>query len=1369
LTGATQERIPEAQQQSVYLIPPKHMKSCLRYIQLLFIGNRLRGYLIIFFIVYSFQVFSQSVREISTRDGLPQSFVSGLVQDDTSFIWIGTRNGLARYDGIEFKVFQHDPHDESTIASNIIICMRKDSQNQLWIEYESGEIDEMNPVTEKITHFLKGNQPFNGSVQFIRRGWLVDEDGIFWGIIKGKGFNKFNPQEKKLTVFTRQGYGLLSDTVRGIGESKNKGIWILQDQGISLINGKTNQITNWQLSFKQDFGDFMGSDAIAIDVHERKNGELMWGDRRSIFFFNPETHAFRKVELPNLAYLGIRWIRTSSDGTDYFENYGKVYRYNDINGLTSIGKTTTENFGDVKSFLVDQSGLIWLGTNAGGIHQIDLETPFFQSFVYKEDFTSDMLRQELGIDMKQLFDWDTKDREYSLPGYHFRSVYSANKRLYMALKETVCYYDSLQKKIIKLPKVPLIAASEKVRVAIKGITVTTDGSPLVIGYNGNVMIYDSALRSWKFFIDSSLLRKKFGYALLPLDIMADDRDIWITTEVDGLLKINNRTKEMIQIKETENAGSLPANQLLGLRADPRNPDLLWIGSYQGLILLNKETLKCEVFSLKEGLPDNTIYSILTDAMGYLWLSTNKGICRFDPVTHKVRAFHTEHGLPGDEFNRFHQLELPDGRITFGGTDGWTIFNPLLIKNDAFETSLAFTDLRINNKEVLELKGKGPLRLPLNALSQLSLPYEQNTLSIGFAGLEFSQPQDLQYRYRLEGYDNDWVLAGNSHQAVYTKIPPGNYTLFVNASNTSGKWSTQVKTFKLRIGSPWYATKMAYLCYCIILAGLTLTFIRFRVRRIVMKEEMALKERESKQLKELDDMKSRFFSNITHEFRTPLTLILGPAEQLKSDHNEDPKQTGLANTIVKNAKQLLVLINRLMDLSKLEAKALHLQEQRGNPADTVGSIVHSFERDAESKDIDISFQDHTGYLECWFFAEAIERIIYNLVSNALKFTQAGGKVEIQLYPNDGVLKLVVKDNGMGIAENKLPYIFDRFYQADKNSGLANEQWNKGTGIGLSLVKELVNQMGGRIEVESRVIADDRLSSGTIFTLNMPYRLSEVEGAEDADVDQQTFPEKELDEKDILPQVLLVEDNIELAGFIKSILSERYQVIHVVNGALGLESTLSMMPDLILSDVMMPVMDGYELCRRVKEDIRTSHIPVILLTAKVAQENLIEGLEKGADDYVTKPFHPTELLLRIHNLLDRQQKLMERMRQELALPEGAVSETVPQDIFVTKLYELLDEHLDDSLFGVDQLVGIINMSRSSLHRKLKALTGMSTTEVVRNYRLKKATFFLKEGYSSSATAYKTGFGSPAYFTKCFREAYGITPGDFIRKGQSERPGG
>ena len=1342
----------------VRVLPMTSGTTAKKYIRL----HCLRGILYIIVLFTSLRASSQSTRLISTSDGLPQSFVSGLEQDDASFIWIATRNGLSRYDGIQYKLFQHDARDSSTLASNLIIWMRKDNQNHLWIEFENGAIDRMDPVSEKIQHYIHADQSSGSRIPFVRRGWLVDHQDNFWGIVKGAGVIYYDVPTKKSRQFFRRNSELASDTVRGMVETKD-GLWILDNRQINFFDFESQTFTHWPLPFIQDYGSFTGSDAIAIDVHERKNGELMWGDRRRLYFFQPKKHSFRSIALPDTAYLGIRWIRTARDGYDYFENYGKVYQFNDQSGLSSIGKTLNTPLGDVKSFLVDQSGLIWLGTNAQGIHLIDLETPFFQSFTYNKDFASDMLQQEMEINLRQLVGWTAADQQFSQPSYYIRSVYDANRRFYLALKQTVCYWNAGHNHVTILPPVPLLEDTEKLRIGIRGITLLPDGSPIVIGYNGNMMYFDSTGNKWMSFIEPGLLRKKFGSLMLPLDMLADDRNIWITTEEDGLIQMNIQTKNITQLKEKNGMAYLPANQLLSLTSASVSPNLLWIGSYQGLIKLDKNTLRSEIFSLKEGMPDNTVYSILSDSLGNLWLSTNKGICRFEPKSQKIRAFHSIDGLPGDEFNRFHHMQLPDGTLTFGGTDGWTRFNPLRMKIDSYEPAVALTDIKINNKDFTLLKDLRESSLPVNTVDHLILPYEQNTLNFGFAGLEFNQPQNLQYRYKLEGYDNDWVLAGNAHQANYTKLPPGTFRFLVNASNSSGRWSQYVKSFKLQIRPPWYATKMAWICYIIIVTGLAWTFIRFRVTREIMKQEIVLKEKQAEQMKELDEMKSRFFSNITHEFRTPLTLIMGPAEQLKESGKLDQQQNRMTTTIMNNAKQLLTLINRLMDLCKLEAKALRLHEQRGNPGDAVGSVVYSFEHDAATKKIQLYYQDLTGSVDCLFFADALERIVYNLVSNALKFTGPGGTVETILTLGDGRIRLVVKDNGIGIPEDKLDFIFDRFYQASDNSGLANEKINAGTGIGLALVKELINQTGGTITVESKTRDAGPTEPGTVFTVSMPFKLVAEEKIPSASEVSDMLMEKNSTEGETVPEILLVEDNPELAGFIKGILSPVYSVTHVVNGAFGLETAFSNMPDLIISDVMMPVMDGYEMCSRLKEDLRSSHIPVVLLTAKVSQENRMEGLSKGADDYLIKPFHPSELQLRIHNLLERQRKLRDRIRQELAIPqfEDANIENPPQDIFLTRLYALLDEHLDDNGFGVDQLVDLIHLSRSSLHRKLKALTGMSTTELVRNYRLQKATALLREGHNSSDAAYKTGFGSPAYFTKSFREVYGMTPGDYVKK--------
>lgn len=1318
--------------------------------------------------VKGLQLHAQSVRVLSTKDGLPQSFVSGIVQDKEGFVWIGTRNGLSRFDGIEHKVLQHDLHDTTTIASNIIIWINKDDNNYLWIEYESGEIDKLDPRSNKVEHFIRSRISGKQPVSFVRRGWLVDHGGLFWGITKGHGLNTFDKASHIVKRYSKKGDGFSSDTLRGLLEDGGKHIWVLSQYGLSRFDKNMQRFTHYSIPFAMDFNNYFASDEEVVDLHERKNGEIIWGDRKNLYIFNPVSQSFRSISLRAYSRTGIKWIRTGPGDMDYFEINGEVFNYDDATGLSITGNAKMNSPEDARSFMVDRSGLLWVGTNADGIHQIDLVTPFFMSYPQVKNFPQDLLQQEFMLPMAANFNWTDADEKFSQPGYHFRSTYDYSRgRLYMALKENVVIDDYRRKTFIKMPAVPVAPSSTDVGIGIKGITVNPSGVVMVLGMSGQIFSFDSTRKLWQPFIAPDLLRKTFGPSLTPLDILADKDKLWITTVDDGLLYIDAETKQLHQLKAGSNKGDLPTNQLIGLKSDPTRPGVLWIGSYQGLVMFDKKTLKSEVLSVKEGLPDNTIYSILADQNGNLWLSTNKGLCRLNPITRQLRIFRSSYGLPGDEFNRFHHLELPDGQLAFGGTQGWTLFNPLSFKNDEYEPIVCLTNLKINNDPVTEEQKSSLLPLPLNAMDKLNLLFAENTITISFAGLQFNQPQDLLYRYQLKGYDDNWVMAGHSPVASYTKIPPGSYTLLVNASNTNGKWSSYIKSIGITVSPPWWRTWWAYMCYGIVLVGIVWGFISFRINSAVLRKEIHLKEKESLQLREVDEMKTKFFSNITHEFRTPLTLILGPAEELKQLHPQDARQVKLSDTITKNAGQLLFLINQLMELAKLEAKALKPILKSGSIVASVGSVVYSFENDARNKKIDLQLNANNINGNYWFAPDALERIIYNLVSNALKFTGVGGTINVTLTGIDKGTELQISDTGTGIAPDKLPFIFERFYQAG-DPGAAADAYphdQKGTGIGLAIVKELVELQGGTIHAESVFNTTPHTASGTVFTILLPYKLAESTATEDSEAI--TGGDEITDDQDsngeTRPQLLLAEDNAELAEFITGSLQHMYKVHHVLNGALAVEAALQIMPDIIVSDILMPVMDGIALCEKLKDDIRTSHIPVILLTAKASQENRIEGLSKGADDYLTKPFHVTELLLRIRNQLEQRRRITEFIRQQLSAPVASLHDEPVNiaDPFVDRLHELVEEHLDDPLFGVDQLLSSLDMSRTSLHRKIKALSGMSTTELVRNYRLQRATQFLRQGESSTSAGYMAGFGSPSYFTKCFREKYGLTPGEFIEQ--------
>ncbi len=1293
--------------------------------------------------------FAQSGRIISTKDGLPQSFVSGLEQDNAGFMWIATRNGLARYDGRHFKVFQHLDEDSAAIASNLIISIQK-KKGKIWLEYESGEIDRFDPESEEVHHFIRQKILQDGS--FLRRAWLIDANERFWTIHEEKGLVAYDSKTRKTTRYN-VGSNLGNGKLWGLTETSDGHIWVLSDRGVSRITVSSGRIDSYQTPVPVNYSDPDLSLRFSVALHQRDNGELMWGDRRQLYFFSWATRQFRIIPMPGESLRGIVWIRTGPDGSEYFERDGALCRYHDKTGFVQLHAKVGGDESPLQSFLIDRSGLVWMGTNAYGIRQLDLTTPFFPAYPIRDGFAGDVIQKLFGGSLAGLFDWREADDRFSAPGYHLRSAYDKKGGLYIGLKETIVHYDAKEKRLVRLPKIPYITRASGPGVGVKGLAFTTEGHPVVVGYNGNVLSFDRSQGKWGWVLPKDFISSRLGENLSPRDIHIDLDRLWITTEMDGLLMVDLKTHRISQLKHSAEKGALPTDQLLGFCPDPTRPDLLWIGSYNGLICLNKKTLVAEKFGPGQGLPDQTVYSLLPDRSGHLWFGTNKGLCRFNPVTHSIKVFQIRHGLPENEFNRFHQLLLPDGRMAFGGTEGWTVFDPLAIKDDLFEPAVAFTGLKINNAEAAPQKS-GILTSPLNVIPELVLPYDQNTLQFTFAGLQFNQPEDLSYRYQLESYDKSWVEAGNNPLAAYTKIPPGHYLLKVNAGNTSGQWSRHIKTLKIKVRPPWWATWWAYILYTLATSAAIWYWLRLQLTRLELRKSVELKQQEARQLQKLSEMKSRFFTNITHDFRTPLTMILSPLPGIIQEQTSETQKRKLSS-VKKNAEQLLTLINQLLDFSKAETGMLSVNESRGELSLFVENTVGLFREEAIRKDIALLFDSRVNG-DFWFDAPKLERMLGNLIGNAIKFTRQGGKVSVLLEKETHGVLISVSDTGIGIPTESLPHIFERYYQA--GTGGSQGQEPQGSGIGLALVKELAILQNGTIHAESIP------GKGSTVRLRLPLQGAESGRHTEAGPKalNSDFKIRALDEEEVV--ILLVEDNYELADFVANSLPDHYQIMHAANGAEGFQLALENIPDLIISDVMMPVMDGLELCRQVKQHEHTRHIPLILLTAKISVDSRMEGLELGADDYLTKPFHVPELNLRVYNLLERERRLRQRLKEELLQPKEGEPEPglTSGDPFLTRLFEMVEAHLDEPEMGITALSERMSLSRSQLHRKVRAVSGLAVSELVRNYRLTRAAGFLREGFTSSESAYKAGFDSPAYFTKCFHAFYGRTPSEYSRQG-------
>jgi signal transduction histidine kinase/DNA-binding response OmpR family regulator/streptogramin lyase len=837
---------------------------------------------------------------------------------------------------------------------------------------------------------------------------------------------------------------------------------------------------------------------------------------------------------------------------------------------------------------------------------------------------------------------------------------------------------------------------------------------------------------------------------LVLDLLVGRKgDIWVAT-ARGLNRLNPATgKFTYYLADSVYAkGKLTDNWVRALYEDEQG--ILWVGTHHGgLNRFNPQTKAFSYFTIREGLPSNQVVSIAADPKGNLWLGTGHGISRFNPARKTFRNFDVRDGLPDDECN-LGSVHSREGRLLFGTVNGAVGFQA-----DQIGENTAIPPVHLSGIKVLEKSCPIPT-------GTLELPYNENFISFEFVALNYEAPEKNQYAFRLEGLDKDWINAGNRRFASYTDLRPGRYIFRVKASNNDGRWNNTGASLKVVIYHPWWQTVWAYSLYAAGLLALTLLARRQLINRERLRSELKFERLASEKLQEVDGLKSRFFANLSHEFRTPLALIRGTVEKLQAAQvNGHQADYQLLN---RQAGHLLDMINQLLDLSKLEAGKLALNAQPENLSAFLKELTRSFVALFESRQLTYRYTLPMQPVWVAMDREKLTRILTNLLTNAAKFTPAGGEVQfsasIEALQNNTVsLQVVVQDTGIGIAPQLLPHVFDRFFQADPSATRPHE----GTGIGLALVKELVELHGGATEVESTE------GEGTTFRVRLPFMLAarEQESKETAPrppVSVETMPsiDPQLEPTGHGPELLIIEDNADLRAFLKDCFAQNYRVLEASNGTEGLKQALENLPDLVISDIMMAGMSGVELCRRLKTDERTSHIPVILLTAKAEPESKLEGLETGADEYLTKPFDRQELLVRVKNLLDGRKKLQERFRRQLVVQPAEVTVTSADEKFLHKVFALLEANLSNADFDVSAFSQEMGMSQTHLHRKVTALTGQSANELIRTFRLKKAAGLLAQQHGNvGEIAYLVGFSSPNYFTKCFREYFGQTPTEYARR--------
>ncbi len=1374
------------------------------------IGVKLLG--VLWLSTASAQFSSQRSTRLTTADGLPHNAVTGVVQDRSGFIWIATFDGLARYDGRTVNVFRNQPGDSHSLIDNKITQMEPTPDGTFLIVTGLGNFQRFDPRTEQFTTLLDERFLARRKVP-VSDGHLTADGRHLWGLLPGIRLIDYDLHQKTLKVYDLPALVGGPNEVDDFCLTRTGYIYGMATTGLFQFDTRTGRKRLIPYPFppltKLQTANFFPNDGQQIV--ECSDGQVAYFGYQVIVLYDPVRDRSRTIPIPDAVpneqvfpfLKGVAQrntvsfaLRTLADNWLYVGYLNRLYRLDTGGQLIRLyppGPPT----GDVTPWLLDQSAVLWTGSESAGLNRLDFHALPFGFAPKRKSFAEDLIQQDLGIALPDSFQlWD-------VPRWP-RYTIGPNKMGYLIDPLRVYRHRFGDRHLTELPALWITNGQICCKLCMK---VTPRGRIWFYSNERGLVESDLAGSRGRLFPNSQLplVGPKPGHD--AGDIQPLGRSVWVGARFGlGLFRydIGRQRFDKPFVNNPKSTNSLAGNSIFCLSADPADSTVLWIGTAgSGLCRLDTRTMTFRRFGEAEGFPNGTIQSIEADNQGQLWIGTNRGLVRLNrpvggtagtPQTLTWRHFTTDDGLAENEFLRLSSARLPDGRLVFGTPNGRIIFDPRAIRDDGYEPPVVLTSLLINNK---------PDGRTVNTLSELVLDHTQNFLTIGFAGLHYGKAEKLKYRYQLTGVDADWVTAGTQNTANYTQLAPGHYVFRVNSTTADSRWSRQVKQLTIVITPPFWATWWAYGAYVLAFGGLVLGFIRFRIGQARQQQEITLKRREAEQLRAVDEVKTRFFANITHEFRTPLTLILSPTAKLLTNPGYDAFTRHTLTTIYQNAGKLLRLINQLLDLSKLEGGNMNVALSRGDAVAFVQRLVELFQPLADSRGIALriktSVADHsTGESGSariavsptyQFDADKWEKIITNLLANALKFTPTGGQVLLTADQtkfagatpgrNTGPqLVLTIADTGIGIPAQHITHIFDRFYQADDSRTRAYE----GTGIGLALVKELTDLLGGTISVQSRTrpghTEADRSpgTTGTTFTLTLPLLPDTQEAdapelvlpsAADLPTHQpdvfRPVPPAETPATSIIaedaPLVLVVDDNDELRTFVANELANRYRVLTAADGQEGWEICQRDLPDLVVTDVMMPRLDGYQLTHCIKSTLATNHIAVVLLTAKAAHESRIAGLEQGADDYLTKPFHTDELVLRLNNLLTRQANLRAYIHRQLSIPAQPVLEEPVANAFVSQLHKAIESRLDDVTFSVDDLAGAVAMSRRTLHRKLTTTTNLSALEFIRNYRLQRSTQLLRTGRSVAETAYSVGFESPAYFTKIFRQTYGQTPSEFV----------
>jgi len=1334
--------------------------------------------LVTIFVANSFSVFSQfsqiRFEKLDNRDGLSHNRVNSIYKDELGFMWFCTTAGINRYDGQKFKYIGPDENDPYAISNRDVVWLKEGPQGHLWIKTNYGVFayDIFRERFVDISGLLEEFQIINYNLRDI----VKDRVGDYWLVIDGIGVKKYISKDSSVHHFGGAYRGVTS-----VVEDPHGNIQIFHKNGeIEIVDLNDSRVSNF-VKYPDHLENLAGLTAL-IDA----DGDYWFYSSEYPFGACYYDMTIRKCRHFTDEELGSNLVSGIIQ-----DNSGRIIIGSDHGGLTWILKNNwqLQNFknnpadpnslshNSIVSLYQDPTGLIWIGTNKGGVNYYSPESVSF-NFYKQTDFTNanindilPMLEDKngnlwLGTDGGGLVHFNLRSGEYKNYSRAEKSPDGISSDIIVSMSEAadggiwlgtylggLNYFDGKKFTVFRKSSDDPNSISDD---RVWDLFLDSRKNLWVGTIKNGVDLYDSTFTKIKHFdTDNGLLHSNY------VTSFCEDQDgkIWIGTGY-GIEVYDPRTEENTHYLKAEgNPKTLVNNSVLEVYCDRNNN--IWVGTLHGLSYYDQDTQEFTSFHKSEGLPSDIVSSILEDNQGNMWLGTYKGISKMVLNSDKLvfENFDISDGLQGEVFNFRSACKLTNGQLAFGGKHGFNVFNPENITASEQQNKLVFLDFYVSNHLIKPgeiFNGKVWFENGVNNAGKIVLDADENSFTVEFTSLSFYQQENTVYKYRLAGFDDEWVERPNVHRANYTNLDPGKYRFEVIASDQNHQWmDDHVLAMDIEVLAPFWRTPVANVLYVVVVI-----LILFLTRRSIIQKErfrarVSQEQMEAQRLHELDLMKIKFFTNISHEFRTPLTLILTPIERMLSKE-ENPVYKKNFELIQRNASRLLSLVNQLLDFRKMEANQHKLSLSTGDIVSFARSIVESFSDLSSDRHIRLDFKTSVKDFLTLFDRDKIEKVMFNLLSNAFKFTNPGGVItvevkEIRKEENIHTIQVSVSDTGIGIPEERQKDIFKRFFQVE-NKQLSN--LNHGSGIGLSITKEFVEMHNGSIRLESK---EDK---GSTFIVELPMKqlTGYLTGDVVDDVQSAEFESEPAAFQSSKSSILIAEDNSDFRFYLKDNLREMYNIFEAPDGKIAWREILDHQPDLVVTDIMMPEIDGIDLCKKIKNDPRTAHIPVILLTAHYSDDQKLEGFEAGATEYITKPFN-FEILVQAIKSAVQLQKLIHASEHRIEAKPQEIEITSLDEKFIGKAMEVVEANISNANFSVMELSREMAVSRGQLYKKTLELTGITPIEFIRTIRLKRAAALLEKSQMNVAeVAYKVGFNNPKYFTKYFKKQYHVLPSKY-----------